>query len=1184
MPAKPLNLHPQFKKKVLSSFIRNGCKRRLRLSLYSHDARIALGMAPDQEARSVMGQIGEMGKEWQDEKIKELGLIFNQENIVASPSWPESRAVAHSLEDKLSELRPYQFVVEAEYDSNTPTFRQGMNLTELVDEHGRKLGLGVNQADLIQVFPARCDSPADESLAFCTEVHPSGELTPIAADDTRLRLRVIDIKMASEPGANYFAEVVYYGLTLAAWLHDGGHNKKFVVIAASAVWPGSYVDSSLTQTRKKILASGETPTLETLATALEKDLEIAHFETFVSKIRRFFNDTLPTVLNTPLANLVPFVNYSCQGCEFMGYPWEKDGIKSHHELWCWPLSKQNEHLSMVFGLSRGNALQLKVNTLSELAALPPDAPVFRENAILRTQSTRFPGRAKALLGNLTASLADAGSDSLMPQWPDLKVYLFLDYDIASAVTITFGIRAYWLEPLPFDSTIPAADRRSESWDTFSGQDEVYVVESRDLEREEQEFLKFLKTLRKILNRVISLDNTAIQEGRRVEGTRQKRSTYQIYLWDEAQRRHLQRLVGRHLNAIIRDASIRDMAWLFPSAELLPQADQATSKSPFTLLSRVVQNTVAVPLPHHYTLFGVAQHYHGPDYTPPVIHPLYHDPLSDLIPGERIHELWGKKASRLTEKQETILRTTRFKLAAMQVIAERLKDDLGDALLPTRLAAPTLGTLPTRVLSSEPPFSQLLFEHARLNVAINDLDGYTVRAMPPHEREARFRSAILTRRLVGQEHDHALQRLQEFTPRELGTIPGLMIYELNQFSRELNARAGDIGYALSPINQPHFLLKHPYSVLNPHFKIVGPGAREEVQTIAGAGLTAVSIEAIDRVNGTIALKPDTTSHIVASADPHATELNLEDARLLDLSANVILDKFEFDGITSKVKYTLKGIGYPAIAYHNPAMRRALGIPETQPINPPDPTPAARFLWDGPALKGATLPRQLAAVRTDLKPILQHLQRPLNTSQWDAWEWGLTHRLSLIWGPPGTGKSQTLRALLVGALLDANKRGITLRILVSSNTYAATDNVLEGLPELLAHALPAVPVDIFRLESESKDRPSNLDASIVSIKVQTRPSTPEVQAIQRRLDVPQGLVVVGSTPHQIHNLGIAYHTPSGLTGARRNQATQRHWFDLIIIDEASQMDVASATLVVSKAAEDGAYVLARLPKLPRDWSTS
>lgn len=68
-------------------------------------------------------------------------------------------------------------------------------------------------------------------------VLPDGQTFSIEATDTRLRLRVIDIKLTSEPGANYFAEVVYYSMTLAAWLIETGNDDRFVVIAAPAVWP-----------------------------------------------------------------------------------------------------------------------------------------------------------------------------------------------------------------------------------------------------------------------------------------------------------------------------------------------------------------------------------------------------------------------------------------------------------------------------------------------------------------------------------------------------------------------------------------------------------------------------------------------------------------------------------------------------------------------------------------------------------------------------------------------------------------------------------------------------------------------------------------------------------------------------------------------------------------------------------
>lgn len=69
---------------------------------------------------------------------------------------------------------------------------------------------------------------------------------------------------------------------------------------------------------------------------------------------------------------------------------------------------------------------------------------------------------------------------------------------------------------------------------------------------------------------------------------------------------------------------------------------------------------------------------------------------------------------------------------------------------------------------------------------------------------------------------------------------------------------------------------------------------------------------------------------------------------------------------------------------------------------------------------------------------NFQHPsLNESQNRAVEVALNHSASRIWGPPGTGKTTTL-AVLVSELA---RRGE--RILLTSNTHAALDQVLEGL---------------------------------------------------------------------------------------------------------------------------------------------
>ena len=73
-------------------------------------------------------------------------------------------------------------------------------------------------------------------------------------------------------------------------------------------------------------------------------------------------------------------------------------------------------------------------------------------------------------------------------------------------------------------------------------------------------------------------------------------------------------------------------------------------------------------------------------------------------------------------------------------------------------------------------------------------------------------------------------------------------------------------------------------------------------------------------------------------------------------------------------------------------------------------------------------------------LEFHHNSLNESQNQAVHTGLTQSSSRIWGPPGTGKTTTL-AVLVAELA---RRGE--RVLLTSNTHAALDQVLEGLLKL------------------------------------------------------------------------------------------------------------------------------------------
>ena len=1115
---------PQVGKEALSQFIRTECSRLLRLNL-SPDVqafqaeRTAAGMPPVQPARPGLEYLAQAGEEWQAEKIADLSDTFGAPVVIGdryrNPAGHE-RFREVELINYLPAAPQGCFLVEAQFEVG-PAFESALGITHYRQAHG--LNYSRLRPDLIEVLPA--------ATSFNRHVTPAGVVLWLAADDARIKLRVIDIKLTAEPSPSYFAEVTYYTMALAGWLIDRGLDDRYVVVPDAAIWPGSHDASSLVRTCREIEDQGATATYDQIWIGMQDDLEAVPFEVFIGRVKHFFATDLLQALTTPWQQLPWHVDNRCKGCDYLGYPWlDRNRQPTAHALHCMPTAEQTQHLSRVAFISRGASAALNDQGIADvraLAQLQPNSAVFNAHYSLRATRNVVAGRATSLQAQQSAIPPQSGTSGVMPKYADLHIYLTVDFDLGSAITFSLGAKGFWVEPQPFGYVGQRA--------THAYGPHTHVIDQKDVPVERRELLALLNNLHAMLT-----------DAR----TRNAGTTVQFYIWDSVQYKHLTRIIGRHLQAVLADHTIQHLAWLFPPEELLPNPILESRRSPITIVREVVRTLLAAPIPHYYTLFHTARVFHPAtmpqQFATFSVHPLFEDMLSDQIPSERAHEIWARVTRpQLWSNQLRILQETVSKqLNALEAITRRLEEDLRPSL---QQIAPQIRIEPPQRQSGISFDGQLWYGFARLDAALGELEVHQVRAMPPEEREARYHSARLTRRLAGAAEAAALVQLG-ITP-----VARMRVYEMRQESREVKAREGDFGFALSPENMPGFLDRSLQMVTQgtPLEPANGSGWRTYMEAATG-----VRIVGINRDAGLLAILPN--NRYPAMLD------DLELHGLANLSQDVVLDPVWVDTFTKKLRETLHAIGDPPNARNNPLVRRAVGLATARRGRQSPGSPAADLLWSGNALANSLVPRNLPGIR-------QYLEQngiSLNQSQWIAWGASLSHRLQTIWGPPGTGKSRTLRAVVIGAVVDAVQRNVPLRILVCAPTYNALDNVLLEAVSATGRMVQHADLECYRIRSSYRLVDPNIPNSLDLELNRANPSL-AVQQLRRRLQNRVGITVVGATTEQTHNLLVT-----------DNDSARQEFFDFIILDEASQVDVGRAILPFASLAADGVVVVAGDPK--------
>lgn len=346
--------------------------------------------------------------------------------------------------------------------------------------------------------------------------------------------------------------------------------------------------------------------------------------------------------------------------------------------------------------------------------------------------------------------------------------------------------------------------------------------------------------------------------------------------------------------------------------------------------------------------------------------------------------------------------------------------------------------------------------------------------------------------------------------------------------------------LGKIDRPGMPLELPHS-------LIGAGAppfrgNQDLLFRPLWSLLKVSLVQFDRVRAvaqvelTCPQEPGLVPYLLANANVNL----LTDVFLLETKKP---SAFDWSRVSSDI---LQQIGNPAIATPDQNAANAMGIASRSRRGGTDPvTPAARVLWQPDQLE-----QEVVVPETTANAVAAYVRQRdgLNPFQEQAVIHAVERALTVIWGPPGTGKTNRLAAYLHGLAWEAAASARPLKILVTGPTYKAVEEIIDRTVKFIA-ADAAAACSIYVGYSQGRSMPAvpaGLPPHISHTPVTLDSSDLDFQRCIAALASAAGVVIVGCQVRQ------ARRFPRSLSGG----ALVHPVFDAVIVDESSQVPVSQA----------------------------
>jgi hypothetical protein len=1104
----------------MSMYLRTLCERELYLSLFSNNpgALEKASIPVPLKSRPGVQLITTSGREFEYEQYNVLCSSLPN-NVYAK----SSGTAPVDLSKALSEITIPTLILQPQIEPES--FREVALSNIGVAKDDQKFIPKISGLRPDVVF-------ADTRHEIEYEILPDGTRRQLAEDDKRLGLCVIDLKNITEANASYSAEVCLYAIFLANWLHNEGKQLLDRFFVSDRIYLWRHVEMP---NFTKILGTKEGGDHANRLKALREDLEdgLVLFLIYMPSVRKFFCEDLPRVVQLGDSkgwDAVPYhVNPRCSSCDWLGNRvWLSDEDRKHFDAhkdnYCTPAAVNADHLSKMASLTKGASSVLFTGghqKVASLVGITSEAPVLRKHSLLKQDRGQISHRAEAIsTGKVTVDgVSKVGG---LAKRLGGEFDIIVNFDSGSGLLTGIAIRGALFSP--FGSKFPAVAGKDPSSVQPLGE-VAFVVNKDTVVAEWAAVLSFIESFA-----------GWIEEAEKLFAANHFGTMHtQICFWEARQYEELCNAFGRHLLNILDlpERSQRALAWIFPPDELLEKSEHICPNIIF--IRDIVAASVRLPQLFATTLLGTAEHYHHDKMHPRKVDNYYLEPLGNAIPRERIFEIWKSttgtvrifgKTRPITEaitRYGDVLKTHTWALAS---VTARLRVDLKAAI--SEGDAPALSmTIPAGLLGVAYD-SKVWDRWSQVSAAVartESLGSFIARA---EFLEASYKAILL----VSLIKDHG-NNLFEFA--------------VSEDSSEAKIEEDDF-CTVGIVSWPGFPLANG--------KSLGLDLLPNESYIPMHRIIKARILKFDRVSKHLTVQLSAQWHGVetifdAVMNNGILPIGKEPIYLLEGSA--------FDD-SKDVTAILRQVGNPKCSIAAPEALAAMGVTAAKKIpkgSDPD-TPIAEVLWQANKLAAKSY-RSDANVEAIVGFAKTANKYELNPSQIDAVTSCAKNQLTIVWGPPGTGKTDTLVAFLHAVIRQKRAK----KILIAGPNYRTAEELSGRLVKNLESDASAV-CDYYWLYSKSHGaKPLNATPKHFNLGSAIRDTNdPVYQELLASLSDDKKVTVVSTTAHIVQ-----YVTKN----AGASDTFVDEIFDLVVLDESSQIPVTLALRPLAAMKKDSQLVI-------------